>query len=213
MIAERLLEGDKDFAILISTKALLDTSRFVLLRSQMEGILLGLGTSFIIEQVTQESDQLIIAGRSIAVLSSCPLCASSSERVHSHYQRTVADLPCSGCQVTLKLIVRRFFCDNDQCQRRIFSERLPELLVPYAQMTNRLREALRALSFATSVEAASRLVRHIGMKTSPSSLLRIQKSTSLPEPAPFTRIGIDDFAFRKRKTYGTIIINLDTRYP
>ncbi|MBO0793495.1 MAG: ISL3 family transposase, partial [Ktedonobacteraceae bacterium] len=177
----------------------------------MEGTLfLGLGVNFAVEQVVQEQRRLLVTIRSITVVSCCPLCSLLSERVHSHYQRTVMDTPCAGCTVALKLVVRRFFCRNESCPRHIFTERLPELLLPYAQMTNRLREALCTLSFATSAEAASRLAPRLGMKSSPSTLLRCQKTSPLPLPSSHTKIGIDDFAFRRGQTYGTIIVNLET---
>src|SRR3954469_23118889 len=142
------------------------------MRYQMEGSLFPLSDGLVIEQVNREEQQVIISIRSTASLVRCPLCATASEAVHSHYLRTVADLPEVGHLVILKLRVRRFFCRNALCARRIFSERLPELVQPWAQMTNRLREALRVLSFATCAEAGSRLTRHLGMKGSPSTLLR-----------------------------------------
>jgi hypothetical protein len=160
----------------------------------MEGTLfLGLGADFTVEHVVQEQRHVLVTVRSRAAFSCRPLCSLPSERIHSHYQRVVTDLPCSGCTVTLKLVVRRLFCCNVSCPRRIFTERLPGLLLSHAQMTNRLREALCTLSFATSAQAASRLVPHLGMKSSPSTLLRCQKTRPLPLPSSPTKIGIDDF--------------------
>lgn len=177
----------------------------------MEGsLLLPLGDGLVIEQISREGHQIIVSVRSTASLARCPLCAAASESIHSHYLRTVADLPQAGQLIILKLIVRRFFCRNALCARRIFTERLPELVEPWAQMTNRLREALRVLSFATYAEAGSRLAPHLGMKGSPSTLLRCQKATSLVPPEAFTKIGLDDFAFRRGRTYGTLIVNLET---
>ena|SRR5579859_7216452 len=124
----------------------------------MEGIsLLTLHQNLLVEQVTQQDQCFIVLVRSTALSSSCPLCASASQDIHSHYQRTLTDLPSSGFPVLLKRMARRFFCRNPQCARRIFAERLPDLAQPWAQMTNRLREALRVLSFATSAEVCSRL--------------------------------------------------------
>jgi transposase len=50
----------------------------------------------------------------------CPLCHQPSERVHSKYQRVVADVPCGGRRVILLLTVRKFICHTDDCLRSIF---------------------------------------------------------------------------------------------
>ncbi|MFL5701305.1 MAG: ISL3 family transposase, partial [Ktedonobacteraceae bacterium] len=181
------------------------------MRYQMEGsLLLPLGDGLLIEPITREKQQVIVSVRSTTSFARCPLCATASESTHSQYRRSVADLPEAGQLVILKLTVRRFFCRNTLCARRIFSERLSDLVQPWAQMTNRLREALRVLSFATCAEVGSRLAPHLGMKSSPSTLLRCQKAASLALPESFTKIGLDDFAFRRGRTYGTLIVNLET---
>jgi len=68
---------------------------------------------------------LIVHSRSSQVL--CPLCQELTCRIHSYYQRTLADLPWAGFKVRLQLQVRRFFCLNPECKRKIFSERLHQL--------------------------------------------------------------------------------------
>lgn len=157
----------------------------------MEGtLLLGLGAAFTIEHVALEQRHFLVTVRSTAACACCPVCSIPSERVHSHYQRTVTDVPCSGCAVTLKLVVRRFWYRNTPCPRRIFTGRLPGLLLPHAQMTNRLREALCTLSFATSAQAASRVAPRLGMKRSPSTILRCQKTSPLSLPSLHLKIGI-----------------------
>lgn len=60
--------------------------------------------------------------------SRCPLCGRGSSRVHSRYSCTVYDLPWHGISVALEVCVRRFFCDEPFCGRRIFCERLPDVL-------------------------------------------------------------------------------------
>ncbi|MDP9315424.1 MAG: transposase family protein [Chloroflexota bacterium] len=75
----------------------------------------------------------------------CPLCGTSSTRIHSHYTRTIADLPWAGSTVQVFLHVRKFFCLVLACPRRIFTERLPQLVAPYARVTTRFQEVLRLI--------------------------------------------------------------------
>jgi hypothetical protein len=69
--------------------------------------------------------QFLLILRSAEERSCCPRCHCASDRVHSHYQRVLADLPWEGTPVRIELHVRRFFCDVRDCKRRIFTERPP----------------------------------------------------------------------------------------
>ncbi len=169
-----------------------------------------LGEGLIVERITEEARQFIVLVRSTIPASCCPLCGGSSDFIHSQYQRHLADVSCAGRAVRLHLTVRRFSCRNASCARAIFAERLPHLVQPRAQMTQRLREVLCLLGFATCAEKAARLAPQLGLKGSASTVLRCQRVTPLAEPEPFTKIRLDDFAFRRGRTYGTIIVNLET---
>ena len=92
--------------------------------------------------------------------SPCPLCGQPATRMHSRYSRVVKDLPCAGQQVQLILHVRKFFCDTADCARKIFAERLPELVAPWAQMTTRLCQAIQAIGLATCGRLGVRLAFH-----------------------------------------------------
>lgn len=139
----------------------------------------------------------------------CPRCGTPSDRVHSRYRRTIADLPCQDRAVVLRLVVRRFRCSAPTCPQRIFCERLPGLLVPRARGTVRLVNCHRALGLALGGEAGSRLADQLDMPTSPDTLLRRVK-TSSPQPQPAPRfIGVDDWALAKGQRYGTIIVDLE----
>jgi len=72
--------------------------------------------------------------------------------------RLVADLPWAGWAVRLELHVRRFFCQNQACPRRIFVERLPGIVPPSARRTTRLTDLLTLIGFALGGEAGNRLV-------------------------------------------------------
>src|SRR5690348_643166 len=101
----------------------------------------------------------------------CPLCRCRSQSIHSRYIRLVADLPWAGIAVRLELHVRRFFCQNKACVRQIFTERLPEVVAPYARRTIRLGDLFTLIGFALGGEAGKRLVDGMGLETSPDTLL------------------------------------------
>jgi len=144
---------------------------------------------------------------------SCPLCQQSSERIHARYGRTVADVPCGGRLVTLALTIRKFVCSTKTCPRRIFTERLPDLVQSYARMTNRLSEVLQTLGFATCGELGERLTPKLGMQISGPTLLRRMRTCSCPAPSSVRVLGIDDWSWKKGVTYGTILVDLELRKP
>jgi transposase len=90
----------------------------------------------------------------------CPLCDSRSTQVHSHYLRVLADLHWMGCAVRLLLHARRFFCTNPDCQRKIFTERVPSVMAPYARRTLRLRDMFTLIGLPLKKSSAL-----IGKKT------------------------------------------------
>ncbi len=140
----------------------------------------------------------------------CPLCHQISERVHSKYQRIVADVPCGGRRVLLLLTVRKYICHTSDCLRSIFTERLPELVQPYARMTNRLRQWIEAIARAASGEVGARLAEHLGMGVSPTSILRRLMALFTPPPGKISVLGIDDWSFRRGRKFGTILVDLTT---
>lgn len=140
---------------------------------------------------------------------SCPLCTQPSARIHSHYRRTVADRPWAGLPVRLHLHVRKFVCANPSCPRTIFAERLPSVLAPSAQRTLRLTDDQRQLALEHGGEAGARTAARTGMATSPDTLLRLVRRTPPSPTAAPTIVGIDDWAWRKGRTYGTIIVDLE----
>src|SRR3712207_3285455 len=78
-------------------------------------------------QVDEIQHTLILEVATTQPTAQCPTCGCASARVHSHYQRTVADLPIAGWRVYLHLDVRKFRCTNSACTQRIFCERLPTI--------------------------------------------------------------------------------------
>jgi transposase len=159
------------------------------------------------------ADHVSLSAITTAAAAECPMCGCASSRVHSRYTRTVCDLPWHGRSVILRLRIRRFFCDQSGCRRVIFAERIPEVAGDYARKTDRLESALLAVGFALGGEAGSRLAAELGLFSSPDTLLRRIRCAPLPDSSEVRALGVDDWAFRRGGSSGTILVDLEERRP
>src|SRR6266487_5888371 len=165
-----------------------------------------------IEQVSI-TNTVTITVRAASLTAPCPCCATSSKRVQSYYTRTLRDLPESCRPVELIVRVRRFFCQQSTCQRKIFAERFPSLTLPRVKFTLRLQEALTEMGFALGGEAGARLGRYLSIPGSPDTLLRLVKLSKLPPVSSPHVVGIDDWSWKRRLRYGTLICDLQNNTP
>jgi transposase len=142
----------------------------------------------------------------------CPTCATKSRSRHSRYGRKLQDLPVQGSPVRLHLQVGRWRCGNDGCPRKIFTERAPELALPWARRTNRLREVVRLIGHGMGGRPGERLLSRLGMPVSDDTIMRAIKRVDVGTGAvPLRVVGVDDWAWKKGQTCGTILVDLERR--
>jgi transposase len=169
-------------------------------------------SDLVIEQVSITND-VTVTVRAASPTASCPCCGTISKRVQSRYTRTLRDLPASGRLVHLIVHVRRFFCQQNTCVRKIFAERFPSVTLPRVKFTLRLQETLREMGFALGGEAGTHLGRLLSIPGSPDTLLRLVKRAELPPASSPRVVGLDDWSWKRRLRYGTLICDLERSRP
>jgi hypothetical protein len=112
------------------------------------GVLLPHLAGTVAEKAELAGARLCIWARAQAEQASCPGCGRFSVRVHSRYQRRLADAAIGGRPVLIRLTVRRFFCPAPDCPVITFAEQVEGLTVRHARRTPPLAEMLTAVGLA-----------------------------------------------------------------
>lgn len=153
-------------------------------------------------------------GRLATSQATCPDCGTTSTSCHSRYDRTLSDLPISGAEVQLRLSVRRFRCRHAPCRRQTFSEPLAATFGHrYGRRIGRCDALLRAVAVALGGRPGARMMARLAVPWSRDTMLRIlRRGDPMLAAPPLARvIGIDDFAWRRGHSYGSIVVDLERR--
>src|SRR5229473_120808 len=173
--------------------------------------LFALPEGMVVDQIQITENGLLIEVIATSPTSCCPLCSEPSSSVHCHYRRVLRDVPCAGRRVQLVLTVRKFSCRNAYCARKVFAERFPTFVEPWARTTIRFCQQITSIGLSTCGKGGAKLAARLGIQTSRQTILR--RIMDLPDvlTGSVLFLGIDDFSFRRGYCFGTILVNLESR--
>ncbi|MDQ8708093.1 ISL3 family transposase [Streptomyces sp. LHD-70] len=138
----------------------------------------------------------------------CPSCGCPGRRVHSRYRRRLAERPVAGRPLVISLLVRRFFCERAECRRRTFVEQVPDLSERHRRHSVGLRQWMRSIATFLGGRPGQRLCQTLQFPTGRTHLLGLLTAPPVPARAPRV-LGVDEFAFRKRWRYGTVLVDVE----
>ena len=172
-------------------------------------------TKLNITNIQEYGKQILIQMKSISKDCRCPKCGYITDKYHGTYIRKVQDLPILGKMVQLEICPYEYECINNDCEVTTFDETFDGFLNTYSRMTERCADFICTLAMESSCEGCARICKALGIKVSGDTVIRLllRKYEYLPGPEVGDVIGVDDFAYKKRHTYGTIIVNKENHEP
>jgi transposase len=120
-----------------------------------------------------DKERLLIEIESTQKTGTCPYCGGVSSKVHSYYRRKFADLPLNGYQTEVHLVCKKFFCLNDECKHRTFSEAFG-FIKPLALKTDRLVEEILEVYENNSSRRASSILGDRGISACKATVCNLK---------------------------------------
>ena len=168
-----------------------------------------------INNVEETTDTITIYMHSKSDSCICHKCGAQLNKHQGSHHRKVQDLPIFGKRVILDMQIYDYECSSDACGKFIAAETFDGFLNYNSRMTNRLEDFVCLLAVETSCESTARILKSMNVKISGDTVIRLllKKYEEQPDEICGSAIGVDDFAFKKRHTYGTIIVDEATHNP
>lgn len=168
-----------------------------------------------ITSIEEDSEKLIIKIKSKTKSAPCPVCGEKSDYHQVTYQRTIDDLPLFGKPVQLIITAYKYKCFNNKCKQKIFSEDLHGFAGKFRRRSERCEDLVAAIGLNTNCESAAFICSYMGIQISGDTVIRIllKKYENSTENTSSDVIGVDDWAYKKGHTYGTVICDGQTNNP
>lgn len=168
-----------------------------------------------IYQIDEKTDSILIHMHSRSKSCICHKCGALLDKHHGSHHRMVQDLPILGKRVMLDMQIFDYECCSDTCKSFAATETFDGFLSYNSRMTDRLEDFACLLAMETSCEASARIMRSMNVKISGDTVIRLllKRYSKQPKEVCGPIVGVDDFAFKKRHTYGTIIVDEKTHRP
>ena len=166
-----------------------------------------------IENISEKDNSLVIKIKSRTKKQLCPLCRTESDSYHSTYERKVRDLSMLNKSVFLNITAYKYYCNNSDCLQKVFVEELNGFTGKNRRMTERLESLIVVIGLNTSCEATARICHSMGITVSGDTVIRLMLRNVSIESVKPEEIGIDDWAYKKRRSYCTMICDLKTHKP
>jgi len=163
-------------------------------------------------ELQNDAEKVTIKIKSISTRATCYHCNCETSHYHGTYKRRVQDLPILGKTVYLDIIAHEYKCENELCDASTFVEDFNGFLSYYGRMTERCADFVCTLAMETNCEGSARICNAMNLKTSGDSIIRLLTKRFNQQSALTCSdvIGVDDFSFKKRHIYGTIIVDGET---
>ena len=144
----------------------------------MDFIVKDLDSTYKLDTFHNKTDKIIFEMSSETSTAKCPYCGKASNRIHSRYQREVQDLPIQGKKAVLLVLTRKFFCHNDMCCKRTFSER-HTFVDSNGKRTKPLEKNILFTTSQLSSVNASKILKNSNVDISKSSICVLLKKNAI----------------------------------